>query len=321
VIAANPPRLAHHGVSLPVVIRARRPTTLRAVIWVLALLALAAAYQLAVLAALVFLWRNPRVPSQRTPADLGVAFREVRFPTARGRSLYGWWIPGGAGDDRPVVVLVHGWGRNAERMLPYVPMLHPLGFDLLAFDARHHGRSDEDDYSSMLKVSQDVRAAVDFALTQPGVDASRVAVVGLSIGGAGTIHAAAYDRRIRAVSTAGAFADPRDAMVPPARWSVLLRPALPLAFRFIEWRIGARFAEIAPEAVIARAAARFLLVHGDADAVVPVEHGRRLARAAGERAQLWVMAGRGHSDTHLEPGYSERLIGFLTSALDWPAAV
>ncbi len=284
-------------------------------VWLLALLALAVVYQVVVLLALIVLWRNPRVPSRRTPADLGVSFREVRFPTASGRALYGWWIPGGADGPRPVVVLVHGWGRNAERMLPYVPMLHPLGVHLLAFDARHHGLSDEDGYSSMLKVSEDVRAAVDFALAQEGVDPGRVAVLGLSIGGAGTIHASAHDRRIRAVATAGAFADPRDAMVPPGRWGFLLTPALPLSFRFIEWRIGARFAAIAPEVVIARAAARFLIVHGDADAVVPVAHAHRLARAAGERAELWIMSGRGHSDTHLEPGYPQRLAAFLQRTL------
>jgi pimeloyl-ACP methyl ester carboxylesterase len=288
-------------------------------LWLLALVALVAVYQAVVLLALIVLWRNPRVPARRTPADLGFAFREVRFPTARGRSLYGWWVPGGDGL-RPVVVLVHGWGRNTERMLPYLPMLHPLGVHLLAFDARHHGRSDEDGYSTMLKVSEDVRAAVDFALAQDGVDAGRVAVLGLSIGGAASIHAAAHDRRIRAVSTAGAFADPRDAMVPPGRWLALLRPALPLAFRYIEWRIGARFAEIAPEAVITRAAARFLIVHGDADLVVPVAQAYRLARAAGERAELWVMRGRGHSDTHLEQGFRERLTGFLAAALGWPPA-
>jgi uncharacterized protein len=284
--------------------------------WLLVAVGAAVLYQAAVLLALLVLWRNPRVPSRRTPAQLGIGFREVRFPTAHGRTLYGWWIPAEAEGPRPVVVLVHGWGRNAERMLPYLPMLHPLGYHLLAFDARHHGRSDGDSYSSMPKVSEDVRAAVDFALAQAGVDAARVAVLGLSIGGAASIHAASHDHRIRAVVTAGAFADPRDAMLPPARWTLALRPALPLSFRYIEWRIGLRFDAIAPEAVIARAAARFLIVHGDADAVVPVSQAFRLARAAGERAELWVMHGRGHSDTHLEPGYPDRLAAFLGAVLD-----
>jgi hypothetical protein len=46
---------------------------------------------------------------------------------------------------------------------------------------------------------------------------------------------------------------------------------------------------------------------------VPVAHAHRLAAAAGERARLWIMPGRGHSDVHLEPGFPERVVAFLSS--------
>lgn len=279
---------------------------------------LVATYQLGVAVALFLVWRNPVVVPQRTPAALAITFDDVRFPTAQGRTLHGWWIPAGGGP-RPLIVLVHGWGRNAERMLPYLPMLHPLGVHLLVVEARNHGLSDRDRYATMPKFSEDIRAAIDFALTRPDVDARRIAVLGLSIGGAAAIHAAAHDARIRAVVTHGAFADPRDAMVPQAWWSPLIRPALPLAFRCGEWRLGLRFAEIAPEAVISRAAARFLLVHGDEDLIVPVAHAHRLHAAAPDRSELMIMRGRGHSDTHLEAGYPERVASFLRTNLDWPA--
>jgi pimeloyl-ACP methyl ester carboxylesterase len=279
--------------------------------WVLAAVGAAVLYQVGILAALVAAWRNPRKAPARTPADIGIPFEDIRFPTARGLSLHGWWVPGGRPGRSPVVLLVHGWGRNVERMLPYVGMLHPAGCHLLAFDARHHGLSDPDGHASMPKFSEDIRAAVALVAARPDVDPERVAVLGLSIGGSAAIHAAAHDHRIRAVVTAGAFADPRDAMITFGRWQWLVAPALPLAFRFMEWRVGARFRDIAPEAVIARAAARFLLVHGDADTVVPVAHAHRLKAAAGERASLWVIPGRGHSDVHLEPGFRERLLAFL----------
>jgi len=275
----------------------------------------AAVYQLGVIAALWVLWRNPRVAPGRTPAELGVPFADQRIPTRRGRSLHAWWMPA-EGRPAPLLVLVHGWGRNVERMLPHVALLRPLGFHLLAIDARNHGLSDGDGHASMLKFSEDIRAAIDAAAARPEVDGQRIGVLGLSVGGSGAIHAAAHDGRIRAVVTAGAFADPRDAMVTMGRWSWLARPALPLAFKVMEWRIGARLAEIAPEAVIARSPARFLIVHGEDDAVVPVAHGRRLAVAAGGRAELWSMPGRGHSDVHLEPGFADRLRGFLLSSFE-----
>jgi pimeloyl-ACP methyl ester carboxylesterase len=286
---------------------------------VLVVLGVAALYQAAVVLVVTVGWRNPRVRHRRDPASLGLAFETVRIPTAGGRTLHGWWIPAGTAA-APCVVLVHGWGRNAERMLPYVAMLHPAGFDLLAFDARHHGSSDGDGYASLPKFSEDVRAAVDHVLERRGAGPGpgAVGVLGLSVGGSAAIHAAAHDPRIAAVATVGAFADPADPRATIGRRWWVLAPGLPLAFRLVERRIGIRFRSVAPERVIGRARARFLLVHGAEDAVVPVRHARRLAAAAGAAARTWILPGRGHSDPHRESGMSAALGGFFAEALGEP---
>jgi pimeloyl-ACP methyl ester carboxylesterase len=277
---------------------------------ILLVLLSAVAYQAAVLMVMVVGWRTPRVPHRRDPGSLGLAFETIRFPTAGGKTLHGWWIPSGRAG-APVLVLVHGWGRNAERMLPYVTMLHPAGYDLLLFDARHHGSSEEDGFASMPKFSQDIRAAVDYLRTSGLNTAGSVGVLGLSVGGSAAIHAAARDPRIAAVATVGAFADPSDPRATLGRFWWILAPGLPLAFRYVERKIGFRLRDVAPEKMIGRARARFLLIHGDRDEVIPLAHGRRLAAAAGERAELWVVPGRGHSDPHLEEAMAGRLAAFF----------
>jgi pimeloyl-ACP methyl ester carboxylesterase len=278
---------------------------------VVGIVVVAALYQALVVLVLRLGWRNARVPHRRDPAALGVAFETVRIPTAGGKMLHGWWIPSG-GPSAPCVVLVHGWGRNVERMLPYVELLHPARYDLLAFDARHHGSSDADDYATMLKFSEDIRAAVTCAI---GRGAPRVGVLGLSVGGSAAIHAASCDPRITAVATVGAFADPSDARATIGRHWWILAPGLPLAFRLTERRIGFRFRAVAPERVIGEARARFLLIHGTEDVVVPVSNARRLAAAAGAAAQTWVVPGRGHSDPHREREMAARLTSFFGEAL------
>jgi uncharacterized protein len=50
----------------------------------------------------------------------------------------------------------------------------------------------------------DVYAAIDVLKSTPGVDPSRVGVVGLSMGGEEALGAAAFDQRIRAVVAEGA---------------------------------------------------------------------------------------------------------------------
>ena len=284
-------------------------------VWMLVLVGAAGLYQLAVIAAVAVAWRTPHVPPRRTPATLDIEFTEVRVPTANSRSLAAWWIPAGA-SMRPAVVLVHGWGRNRERMLPYVEMLHPAGFHLLVFDARHHGASDRDGHASMKKFSEDIRAAVAFLASRHDVDEDRVGVVGLSIGGSAAIHAAAHEPRVRAVVTVGSFAHPRDAMLAMGLGHPLLAPGMPLAFRIAEWLVGARFDDLAPERHIARVAGRVLLVHGEDDRIVPVDDLERLRRSSCGRAEAWRVPARGHSDLHLEAAFAPRVVAFLNDALD-----
>jgi len=238
-------------------------------------------------------YRTPQVVHQRDPGSLNINFEEIRFPTSGGKILYGWWIPSEVSDR--TLVLVHGWGRNVERVLSFVRELHPAGYNLIAFDARSHGSSDVDGISNMLKFSADIRAAIDEAQRR-GADPEGLGVLGLSVGGAGAIHAAAHDRRIRAVITVGAFAHPGDLMRAELQGKGVPLFLASVVCRYVEHSIGARLDVIAPEQQIPGIEAPVLLVHGDHDIVVPVDHGRRLVAAGSANVELLVLPGRGHSD-------------------------
>ncbi|MGC8915406.1 MAG: alpha/beta hydrolase [Thermoanaerobaculum sp.] len=280
--------------------------------WVLWLFLGAVGYVVLGLVFTVVAWRNARTPPRKTPADRGLAFREVWFPTAGGKKLHGWFTPPPGEKPhpkRPVVILVHGWGRNAERMLPYIRALAPAGFPTLAFDARHHGLSDRDGYASMKKFAEDIRAAADFLENQG--HRPPFPVIGLSIGGSAAIYAAACDPRLGPVVTVGAFAHPRDAMIALGFGRFVFAPIAPLLFRFIEWRVGTPLDELAPEANISKIHQPVLLVHGARDTVVPVAHAQRLCSGSGGRAELWLLPDRGHSDVHLEPQFFPKVLAFL----------
>ena len=96
----------------------------------------------------------------KTPADYGIPYEKVRIPAPRGGSLAGWWIPGEEG--APTLILVHGWSRNAQRMMPYIRALHPLGYNLLAFDARNHGDSSPYPRPTVYSFAEDALSAVHF---------------------------------------------------------------------------------------------------------------------------------------------------------------
>lgn len=284
-------------------------------LWILAALIIVVGV---IVLGLVRAYRNPKQPHRITPSEKGIPFEEVRFPTRNGRRLYGWWIPAGAGASAPLptLILVHGWGRNLERMLPYIEELHPTGFNLLAFDSRSHGSSDPDGYSSMIKFAEDIRAAVDFAQRQEGVDGAPVGIIGVSLGGAAAIFAAAEDERIAAVVTIGAFAHPADIMrMELQRKHIPYFPVVWLLFKYVQLRIGASFERIAPVNNIGNTHAKFLLIHGREDRRVPVAHATRLQDAARPRStELWIVEGSGHSDCHHHPEFWQRVRTFLGTA-------
>jgi pimeloyl-ACP methyl ester carboxylesterase len=252
-------------------------------------------------------YKNISNPHHSTPKKYNIAFDEITIPAKNRRQLYGWWIPAQAKSPAtfPTIILVHGWNRNVGRMLPYIEKLHPKGYNLLAFDSRNHGSSDTDGYSSMLKFAEDIMAAIDFTIHQPCADPDKIGVIGLSIGGAASIYAAAHDDRIKTVITVGAFAHPVDIMKPELKKRhIPYFPIVWLFLKFVEFKIGASFNTIAPVNNINNSTARILLIHGTEDATVPLQQAELLKDAGNpEKVQLLTIPGKGHSDCHEHPEF------------------
>ena len=75
---------------------------------------------------------------------------------------------------------------------------------------------------------------------------------------------------------------------------------------------------LSPEQAAARVPPTpLLVVHGDQDTWFPVEHARRIAAAAGDGAELWIIPGMGHAESGLAragPAVVDRLAAWLVDA-------
>jgi len=263
------------------------------------------------------MWAIPFSRHESTPARFGIEFEEVRFPTDNNKTLYGWWVPAAKDPGNTAsLILVHGWSRNLGRTLRYIQHLHPMGYNLLAFDARHHGSSDRDDHASMYKFGRDVRSAALYLGTRD-IDREKIGVVGLSIGGAGSTYAASLEPSIKAVVTIGAPAHPVDVLRYEFRKYHLPGFMVWMMLRQIENRIGVKYESFAPVNNIAKARASFLVIHGDDDRVVLPDQGQKLNAAARPgQCDYWPIPDRGHSNCHREPGFWERLHAFFQNTLN-----
>lgn len=264
-------------------------------------------------------FKNKQIPHSETPGDHDIPFDVAWIPTKNNKQLHAWRIPAQTEctDISPTLILVHGWNRNLARMIPYIKELQPRGYNLLVFDARGHGNSDSDEFSSMLHFTEDIEAALEFILHEPCVDREKIGVIGLSIGGAASLLAASRNPQIKSIVTVGAFAHPADIMRSEIEKKKL--PFFPLGlmfFKYVEFRLGTTFKKVAPENNIANTDAKILLIHGKEDETAEFEHAERLFKAGqNDNVELWALENKGHSNCHHEDGFWDMIDGFMKKAL------
>lgn len=115
------------------------------------------------------------------------------------------------GGGQPGVVLTGPFTGVKEQVVgTYARMLAEAGFATLAFDHRGFGESGgrpgHEDTQGKLA---DLRAAVGFLAGRAEVDAARIGIVGVCLGGGYAVRAAAADPRVRAVAgIAGGYNSP-----------------------------------------------------------------------------------------------------------------
>ncbi|MBK5102236.1 MAG: alpha/beta hydrolase, partial [Desulfobacteraceae bacterium] len=80
----------------------------------------------------------PRRPVEEAP-DWGSVI-DTRIPTADGGTIEVWRVEP-EGLSRGIVVFVHGWSRNRDRMVPRARLFGKMGFTTVMHSARDHGGS------------------------------------------------------------------------------------------------------------------------------------------------------------------------------------
>ena len=221
----------------------------------------------------------------------GLAFEDVRFQSADGTRLHGWYVPH---PGAPAAVLFcHGNGGNIGFLTGVLRVLHlKVGAAVLAFDYRGYGRSEGQ--PSEAGILADARAARAWLAAREKIREQDVVLMGQSLGGAVAVDLAARDgaKALVLESTFDSLPD-----VAACRF-----PALP-----VRWLMWTRFDSAA---LIGKYHGPLLQVHGGADTIVPLACGRRLFSAANEPKQFLLLPHHGHNDG-LPMEYYDALSAFL----------
>lgn len=240
-----------------------------------------------------------------TPANLGLGYQPVTLRAADGTELFAWFLPA-RGAVRANVLFLHGNAENISTHFANVAWMPGAGFNVLALDYRGYGGSEG--RPSLAGMQLDVDAAMRALLERPDARGRPVVVLGQSLGGALAIYYVAHSRyrdRICALVADSAFSDYRRIVSEKLAGFALTWP--------LQWLPALTVDnEYSPErAVAAVSPIPLLLIHGEADAIVPASHAQRLFTRAAQPKALWLVPGAAHIAAMRDVAVRERLTGYL----------
>jgi len=238
------------------------------------------------LAAIYLSFQAPRIREQGTPGNLGLTYETVHISTVSGKRLFAWLLP--VPEASTSIIILHGWGSNAEQMLPMALPFHQAGINVLLIDARNHGNSDASSSSSGFSFAEDLGHAVDWLRQHHPGRTQRLALLGHSAGAGAALFTASKRRDIAAVISVSSPANPEWMMKRYLKRFHMPDSVVYFVLEYVQWIIGVRFGDFAPMSTICKIACPVLLVHGRADTTVPVEDARAIAKSCPE-SQLTLL--------------------------------
>jgi pimeloyl-ACP methyl ester carboxylesterase len=228
-------------------------------------------------------------PSRRpTGAAPALLHQDVAFDSD-GVTLRGWLFPTAGVSHGATVVYMHGSGDNRASGTWIAERFVPRGLTVLTYDGRAHGESGGAACTYGFYERRDLSRALD------ALGIQRAILIGVSLGGAVALQAAADDPRVVGVVAVATFSDlesvARD-RAPILASKTQIREAIALAEREARFSV----AEVSPVKAAARIHVPVLLVHGAEDHETRPVHSSRVSAALAGPHRLILVEGAGHDD-------------------------
>ena len=186
------------------------------------------------------------------------------------------------------ILYIHGNAEDLGDIRPVLDRLHRWGFSVFAYDYRGYGTSDGK--PSEKNAYQDADAAFHYLTQQLKIPAEQIIPYGRSLGGgSATDLAARY---------------PVAGLILESTFTSAFRVVLPFPLLPFD-----KFANLDK---LHQVRSPILVMHGQDDQTIPIQHGQRLYEAASQpKMSLWI-AGAGHDDLIWVAGdrYQQTLLSF-----------
>ncbi len=255
------------------------------------------------------LYYFPNKELYRDPAEAGLAYEMVTFPSANGSKLFGLYFKADVQPPKGVILHFHGNYGNVSHHFGQSAFLLRRGFDVFLFDYQGFGASEGK--PTPQRTVEDGLAAIRYLESSTASARLAIGLFGQSIGAAAATVVAARSASPRAVVLEAGFHSYKGIMKDVLKRSWLLKP---LAY-VIPWMIAQRGLD--PADYIGSISPRpVYIIHGDRDRTVPYWMGEALIAAAREPKKFWTVEGADHLQCRLRQGaeYERSVSEFFAAA-------
>lgn len=257
-----------------------------------------------------------KIRSEKTPEDYNLEFKEVGLNTSDGLRLSAWEIPSRKDTDRWIIV-GHGYPFDKGNVIPLVKFLH-RDYNLLMLDHRSFGDSEGWITTVGKEEVKDVEAAVQHVREEKRENVS-IGGMGLSMSASTLIMA--QNNSIDAIVADSPYSDMGKVLDQVYRMfpGPLKKPFVWATSVYSRVFLGFWPSEVSPAEAIEDTDTPTLLIHGEKDSQIPVEHSKEIARnAPDETVNTWFVAGAGHGQSFSKNRgkYKEKVRSFFKENMD-----
>jgi pimeloyl-ACP methyl ester carboxylesterase len=250
----------------------------------------------------------------QTPGNYDLPYEHFELQPTNSIKLDAFYVPA-VGKAKANFIMLHGVGSCKEVYLNSVAELAKIGFNVLLWDQRAHGKSGGKYLTYGYFEKGDVSLAIDWLENK--TTGLPTGIYGNSMGGAVAIQSLAHDARLKFGLIESTFIDLRTVSNSYGR----RMSGLSLPFWLTDYVLtrAGKIASFEPFSIRPIDAATkvtqpILHIHGDADANINVAHAHALfaAYASGDK-QLYIVENGDHADLWEKggEGYREAWFGFL----------
>ena len=233
---------------------------------------------------------------QRALPYFEIPGERVAIPYEGGTTMYGilrkpWHTP-----KPPVVLLVPGLDSVKEELHTYGDDFLRRGMAVLAIDGPGQG---EMEFEHPMRHDYEVpaRYAIDYLESRADVNASRVGMMGVSLGGYYAPRAAAFEKRIKAViANAGGYnmEGHFDLLPQLTRDAFIYRTGSKS-----ESEARAKLRAFDLQGVMQHISVPLLVIMGSRDRLIPPADATRMVKEAGSNAELWLFEDGNHVNNNI----------------------